>query len=57
MSLEDDIRYGPSPDDIWEAKLKRCRKEGHDLQAEVTLAGQEILRCLRCDTEFMEVVA
>jgi hypothetical protein len=57
MSIEDDIRYAPTIDDIFEAKLKRCRREGHDLQAEVTLGGQEVLRCLRCDTEFMEVVA
>lgn len=57
MSIEDDIRYEPTIDDLFEAKLRKCRKEGHDLYAGTYADGSETLTCARCDTRFVEEVA
>jgi hypothetical protein len=54
VSVEDDIRYEPTVDDLYEAKLKKCADEGHELEFMVTAWGDESIECPRCERRWTE---
>jgi hypothetical protein len=49
-------RYGPGPDDLYEEKLRRCKKHGHRDFAYETADGREGLECDRCQRRMEEVL-
>jgi hypothetical protein len=57
VSIEDEIRYEPTEDDLYEERLRQCRARGHDDWAYETESGLEGVQCSRCGRRMEEVVA